>query len=163
MQRIPIVLQKLNELAEQGEKNTAIEIDLMLDYTRVLYADLLEWRKKAVVKMPIINEPTLAEMAAAFAKPQAAAHEIQNPIFVDKKPAEKRDIRNGIGINDKFLFMSELFGNNKEAYENALDEINEFDTYQQAFNWLQTQYYWEEAEETTQSFYNILNLFFSAR
>ena len=162
MQRVPIVLQKLQELSEQGEKNTAIEIDLMLDYTRVLYADLLEWRKKAVVKTPVLQEPTLAEMAEAIAKQPIAAKEITKILFEEKNPV-KKDIRNSIGINDKFLFMSELFANNKEAYENALDEINELENYQQAYNWLQTQYYWDEGEATTESFYNILTMFFSAR
>lgn len=168
MQRIPIVLEKLQELSDKGDKNTAIEIDLMLDYTRVLYADLLEWRKKAAVKIPVMQEPTLAEMAEAMAQPEPVQQPVQpkqptQPIFIENKVAAKTDIRNSIGINDKFLYMSELFANNKDAYENALDEINEFETYQQAYNWLQTQYYWDEAEETTQSFYNALSMFFSAK
>ena len=45
MQRIATLLQKLTELSTQG-KPTQIDIDLMLDYTRVIYADLLEERKK---------------------------------------------------------------------------------------------------------------------
>ena len=45
MQRIATLLQKLTELSTQG-KPSQIDIDLMLDYTRVIYADLLEERKK---------------------------------------------------------------------------------------------------------------------
>lgn len=171
MQRIPTLLQKLNELSEQGDKNTIIEVDLMLDYTRVLYADLLEWRKKAAIKIPVIHEPTLAEMAEAMKEPEPVeeatnlpqATQITTPVFIEKKTGTQKDIRNSIGINDKFLYMSELFNNDKNAYENALDEINELENYQQAYNWLQTQYYWDEGEETTQSFYNMLSIFFSER
>ena len=45
MQRISTLIQKLSELAEQEKKLGLIDIDLMLDYTRVMYADLLEVRK----------------------------------------------------------------------------------------------------------------------
>ena len=48
MQRMNTLVQKLSELAEKGEKNTIIDVDLMLDYTRVIYADLLEYRSRLV-------------------------------------------------------------------------------------------------------------------
>ena len=40
MQRIRTVLQKLTDLSQRNPDRTAIDIDLMLDYTRVIYADL---------------------------------------------------------------------------------------------------------------------------
>jgi hypothetical protein len=48
MQRIDTLLQKISELSSKGDKNTVIDIDLMLDYVRVVYADLLEWRGRMV-------------------------------------------------------------------------------------------------------------------
>jgi hypothetical protein len=45
MERIGLLLEKIKELNNAPTK-TVIELDLMLDYTRVMYADLLEWRSK---------------------------------------------------------------------------------------------------------------------
>lgn len=48
MQRINVLLNKLSDLSRKAEKIDLIEVDLMLDYTRVLYADLVELRNKKV-------------------------------------------------------------------------------------------------------------------
>ena len=66
MQRVLSLLQKLNDLASRPDA-TAIDLDLMLDYTRVVYADLLEKRAKlAAAPGFVLEEPTLAELAAAM-------------------------------------------------------------------------------------------------
>jgi len=36
------------------------------------------------------------------------------------------DLRNAIGINEKFLFINELFGGNLKQYQNAIEELNNF-------------------------------------
>lgn len=89
MQRIPTLLQKLTELSHHPEQRSVIEIDLMLDYTRVLYADLLDWRGKMAPPTPpppAAPEPTLAEMTAAMEQepevipqPEPAAAPPQTP------------------------------------------------------------------------------------
>ncbi len=150
MQRIPTLLHKLHELAANREKNTEIEIDLMLDYTRVLYADLLEWRKTLAFKIPVMNEPTLAEMADVLTEEQKELSK------------SEKDIRNNIGINDKFLFTADLFNNDAKEYEATLDEINNSDNYQQVYNWLQNRF--DQKENTTaELFYGVLSSFFSSR
>lgn len=58
MERVSLLLQKIKDL--QSRNAGILEIDLMLDYTRVLYADLLEWRQKAVFNQavsPIQGKP----------------------------------------------------------------------------------------------------------
>ena len=47
MQRVQTLLQKITELSTK-EQHDIIEIDLMMDYTRVLYADLMECRNRLV-------------------------------------------------------------------------------------------------------------------
>ncbi|HXS35655.1 MAG TPA: hypothetical protein VN721_03055 [Flavipsychrobacter sp.] len=191
MQRVQILLQKLTELSKQDEKNTAIDIDLMLDYTKVLYADLLEYRKK--LDFPIqslANEPTLSEVAQKMERENDEEpkemittvnkqlqveqdHSFQETVKaelpVDKAPLPstkhiKKNVRQTIGINDKYLLISELFSNNKAAYEEVLDEVNKLESYQQALNWLDTnihnQYGWNEDSEAVQLFYGILGNFF---
>jgi hypothetical protein len=79
-----------------------------------------------------------------------------------------KEIRMFIGINDKFQFIQELFGNNPEAYEEILDEINSFETKQDALFFLNnsgvtTLYGWEDENFTVMLFYNVLNQFFATK
>ncbi len=178
--RIPTLLQKISELASQPERRTAIDMDLMMDYTRVLYADLLEWRSKlaatqqtqplAAVKTPVIHdEPTLAELAEAMEKPVAKMSE--PPSTADRtmstvhnaKPAQD-DIRALIGINDKYQIILELFANDKAAYEEALDYINQSNSERRALDWLREQLWiTEERSEAAQAFFEIVARFFAGK
>ena len=61
--------------------------------------------------------------------------------------------------------VSELFGNNKEAYEEVLDELNSFESEQEAMNWLRTsvykEYNWGEEVEAVQYFFSLVGEFFT--
>lgn len=203
MQRIPTILKKVIELAEKGDSNTVIDIDLMLDYTRVVYADLLEWRgrkafvstlpvheaaeekheapaapapapqipmqeKKTEVAAPVAEEKQVISEPTPVITPQAAA-----PVQAVKKenaakPATPaHDIRQSIGINDKYLFMSELFGNNRDEYENAMDKINAFENYRDAENWFYNNISLVNGDDddngTLELFRGVLHLFFNTK
>ena len=79
-----------------------------------------------------------------------------------------KDIRTYIGINDKYNFISELFGNNPEAYDEILNEINLSENKAEALQFLEnsgitTLYQWKEDGFSEQIFYNVLNQFFASR
>lgn len=276
--RITALLQKIHELAGKPDEASAIDIDLMLDYTRVLYSDLLEWRKNA--EAPKMPEPAVAAaqdggtgtVAAGGMKPlhvaepreepaQLNGHEQETPKVVmplsspgspvvqqtsvqfaapeveeaepeEPKPAptpkeltleeylarqresdretddtderedeapiaaptrapqpvtttaaapppvpvarvgapavtplpapppSPRDIRTMIGINDKYQIMSELFGNDKAAYEQALDVINRAESEQAAFNWLRERLWvTEDHSDAAMIFFDVVRRF----
>jgi hypothetical protein len=181
--RIPTLLQKIGELAAQPERRTAIDVDLMLDYTRVLYADLLEWRSRlpavntATEAKPIVPEPTLEEFAKTQAREEIPAKD-EKPIVTEQpnlvasnvspgqaKSAspDKVDIRSMIGINDKYQIMSELFGNDRQAYEQALDFINRSQSEQMAMQWLREQLWiTEERSDAALSFFEIVGRYFKS-
>jgi hypothetical protein len=186
MQRIPTLLKKVIELAEKGDKNTVIDIDLMLDYTRVVYADLLEWRnrKSFVASLPVNEEaPAIQEEyddEGVAAPVQEEREEQKEPghvnannssktpvieFIVNEAPAKPAaDIRQSIGINDKYLFMSELFGNNKEEYERVLDKINTFSSYNEAEIWLTVNINpLNEENDTLEIFRGVLDVCFNAK
>ncbi len=50
------------------------------------------------------------------------------------------NIKSYIGVNQRFMFIRELFGNNAEAYNQALDELEQQNTYIEAFNYLRNQH-----------------------
>ncbi|MFA5973177.1 MAG: hypothetical protein WC780_12560 [Lentimicrobiaceae bacterium] len=60
------------------------------------------------------------------------------------------DLSTGIGLNDKFNFISELFGNNIELYEEAITRVNKAVHIDQAY-WILHKYQnsdWDHKQET---------------
>ena len=183
MQRIPTLLKKISELAERGDSNTAIDIDLMMDYTRVVYADLMEWRNRksfvSSLDLPATNstngvapiEEEYEREDIPVVKEQVKEEKQEEPSpkieFVVNAPVveHKADVRQSIGINDKYLFMSELFGNSRDKYEYALDKINTLGSYAEAEKWLKDNLDGaqnsDEENDTLQSFHSMLGLFYS--
>lgn len=297
MERVKNLLQRLQDLYHSKHQKSAIDIDLMLDYTRVMYADLLEWRKtfrdepptaeKAEKnEQPVTHEPkeanavaqntvncnaenksTVQEEAKAppaketvqqatppdktyvpvqhdepapkepvstddtativktepekesidilqrdatgisFEPPVMANAQMEakkevlveqpavNTVVVEETPAPppveipipankpaqeadakpavnlfsdlkvSKDIRTAIGINDKYLFLNELFNNHKSNYEETLDQLNRFATLEEAENWIKTKvataHKWDKDDSTVEGFYAILRKHFS--
>ncbi|MBS1772144.1 MAG: hypothetical protein JST82_04745 [Bacteroidetes bacterium] len=153
MQRIDVLLQKISNLSKLNDKATIIDIDLMLDYTRVMYADLLEMKSRMSFNESLVLNDTTE-------KPQIQVQ----PVITTPDTVTKKDIQNSIGINDKYQFISELFSNNKELYDNVIAELNTFDNYTQAYNWLHanvpTANSWEDENPVVQSFLSVLQQFY---
>jgi len=276
MERFKSLLQKLQEVYNGSQQKSAVDIDLMLDYTRVIYADLLEWRKEFTdplrppfpsgprepepqpVEKPVVaivekEDPVVAETpeAAPVAKNQAErveappllpepelvaepispvdvfpekeeiatlTHEhtgisyeppfhpekpvIVEDVLVEEAPAEpapvaeempapapveiplpefkpyepaklfdaiveRKDIRTAVGINDKYLFLNELFNNHKSDYEETLDMLNRLGSQEEATNWVRDKVAgprkWDREDPTVQGFYALIAKHFSAR
>lgn len=158
MRRIPVLIEKLQELAEQGKDITILDVDLMLDYTRVLYADLLEIRK--------VTPTTLSELPEAKQElPQAEQQEAIEAPNVKYANIPDADIRTYIGINDKYLFISELFADDKSAYDAAIKQLNSFTNADEAEKWvrdeLHAQYSWTDDNKTVTVFYELVRKCFS--
>lgn len=223
MERISLLLQKI-EAIQNSEELSVLDIDLMMDYTKQLYAELIEWRtnhtakntteaapiKNDVVieypKLEIIDEPTLEEMAQSFEATAAADETIDEeneetsppesieeaPIaapvspFIQNKVAPDHtaaidlvadsipqysfpkniqgDVRKFIGINEKFVFINELFSGNRDAYEEVLGELSQFSNTEDAIKWLKQTvmppYGWTEDDFNVQDFFRILEIYY---
>ncbi len=266
-QRILDLTQRIQILLADKSKRSAIDIDLMLDYTRVLYADLLEMKKNTPVsfattqltstieKQEVVSviekaQPTIvanseistidntnatnekintqetaqnddavlelqtattpipmvekvldqhadnthqviAEIendpssAIAFEPPspptkieeiiddtlsESTAEPPAKEPFVmhtfTKSTTVQHDVRNAIGINDKYQFLNELFNNHKSEYENALDEINKLNSLEDGIAWVKSKAsmssIWDEESLVVQSFLVVLKKHFLA-
>lgn len=207
MQRITELLRKIEDLAQRGQ--SPLEIDLMMDYTRSLYAELIELQKNhshitapvpAAIPLQITETPAASDetvqdipleinMPQEYPKSQIAAElnnaattnetaanhneatpsqpQIQENKTIRLETRSNADIRKEIGINDKYLFISELFGNVKEAYDKVLSEINGIASYDDAVDYLDENVHekhrWEDDNDTVQSFYSAVNRFFSSK
>lgn len=171
MHRISALTEKLTELAMLGDKATIIDIDLMLDYTRVIYADLLEQRGKALFNTSIqgsASRTNLQEQKLPTVEPTSVETETPTqPQFLPTSPTQETEIRKAIGINDKYLFISELFGNDRSSYEDAINTLNSMHSAQEAQTWisnnLHRQNNWDKENDVVISFYDVVNNFFASR
>lgn len=70
------------------------------------------------------------------------------------------DIKQGITLNDKLLFVKELFNGYNLAYAEAVEILNRFSTFDEASKFLNTNYVtknnWAGKPETTEKFYALL-------
>lgn len=133
--------------------------------------DLLKEREKDFVptvrkiefkQEPIQSQETKKE--SIFDKAASLYDKIAKP--ADKTiagQAVKQPISNikaSIGINEKFILLKDLFKNNTDEYNDALEKLNNFDTYSDAedfFQELKAKYNWDAEGKSFQSLAELLN------
>ena len=66
------------------------------------------------------------------------------------------DLKSSIAINQKFLFMNDLFAGEHDDFHLAIDKLNNFSSYNEANNYmnseLATNYNWDNDNDSVQSF-----------
>jgi hypothetical protein len=76
----------------------------------------------------------------------APKHILSN--HLQSKPIQS--IEHAIGINEKFLFIRELFNNNADEFNNTIQLLDKSDNYDQAYSYLFKKYTWDLESETTE-------------
>ena len=76
-----------------------------------------------------------------------------------------RDLRKAIGVNDRFLFINELFRGDEVAYERSIKTINSFSIFAEAEYWIQRELKvkngWNNSDEMVMQFYQLVKRRFS--
>lgn len=76
-----------------------------------------------------------------------------------------KDLRKAIGINDKFVFLNELFNGDEAMYERSIKTINNFHVLQEAEYWinreLKLRLGWNDTKDAVQHFYQLVRRRFS--
>ena len=71
-----------------------------------------------------------------------------------------RDLKKAIGINDRFLYINELFRGDENMYERSIKTINSFSILPEAEYWIQrelkTKIGWSESNETVKQFIQLV-------
>jgi hypothetical protein len=181
MERIEVLASKIKALS-QTEDLHPIDVELMIDFTKMLYGELLELKSNMnfgerstsgslPANLTVIVENNLGDISQPIdlnandtTETEEIITESHEPSFV-KVPYE--DIRKSIGFNDRYQFITELFSNNKDAYERVMDKISTCHTPQDAFDWLEEEivpvFEWHEEDEAVQYFYTTVNDYFIGR
>jgi hypothetical protein len=76
-----------------------------------------------------------------------------------------RDLKKGIGINDRYVFVSELFRGDEAMYERSIKTINGFRILAEAEYWMERELKvklgWDDGKTITQHFYQLVKRRFS--
>ncbi len=76
-----------------------------------------------------------------------------------------RDLKKAIGVNDRYLFVNELFRGDENMYERSLKTINGFNIYPEAQYWIQRELKvklsWPDNSETVKLFDQLIKRRFS--
>ena len=82
------------------------------------------------------------------------------------KEAPVRDLRKAIGINDRFVFINDLFRGDEAMYERSIKTINSFNIYPEAEYWmnreLKIKLGWDDSRDIVKLFYQLVKRRFSA-
>lgn len=76
-----------------------------------------------------------------------------------------RELKSAISINDRYLYINQLFRGDATAYERSIHTINKFSTLKESLEWiertLRLTYFWDENDKTVKQFYNVVKRRFS--
>jgi hypothetical protein len=76
-----------------------------------------------------------------------------------------RDLKKAIGVNDRFVFISQLFRGDEAMYERSLKTINSFRILPEAEYWMERELKvklgWDETRDATKQFYQLVRRRFS--
>ncbi len=81
------------------------------------------------------------------------------------KDSPVKDLRKAIGVNDKFLFINELFRGDEPMYDRSIKTINSFQIFAEAEYWitreLKVKLGWDDKSETVKHFDQVVRRRFS--
>lgn len=97
------------------------------------------------------NKPSLHEKIGSSKSDNSIIQKLQNSPITD--------LVKSIGINDKFLFIKELFNNNGEDYNEAIQLLNNFSSLPHAFDYLEVlsqKHHWDETSSASLKLYDLI-------
>jgi len=124
---------------------------------------------------PLTEIPTLSHQlqetvadAKSFAQPESLndkLKQVKTELFEVLKETPIKDLRKAIGINDRFVFIDDLFRGDEAMYERSIKTINSFNIYPEAEYWiireLKIKLGWDNENKAVQHFDQLVKRRFS--
>lgn len=66
------------------------------------------------------------------------------------------NIKSAIGIGDRFLYIRELFNNDKDLFEQVVNHLNNLKNYDEALEYINSKFNWNFSDENVASFLTIV-------
>lgn len=160
METVQALVEKLNEqMAQKVDKAAMRHTALQLLSALEDESSIFSRGQNITVIMPFTQEK-IEELDFKPAIPEKNVEIIEK---ISQDPI--KDLRAAIGINDKFLFIENLFRGDEKKFEESIKIINQFHIYQEAQFWIKQQlrltYQWEDDNPTVIAFDQLVKRRFS--
>lgn len=153
---------------EEIKRNAAAKNNMSVHYKPLVLPD----EELEIPEIPtLLHQPIptkeLNEVIAAADAPSVNDKLKQSTVELADQLAEPpvKDLRKAIGINDKYLYINELFRGDETMYERSIKTINSFTILPEAEYWIQRELKvklgWSEANQTVKQFNQLIKRRFS--
>ena len=160
---------------EALEHKVSIPAEIVEKKNGVSYTEVKIEQQNSWIGDPLREIPTLAhqEVVKELNEIMASSHSSLNDKLKEEvveighllTDSPVRDLKRAIGINDRFVFISELFRGDEVMYERSIKTINSFRIYPEAQYWIERELKvklgWDESKECTRHFYQLVKRRFS--
>lgn len=133
------------------------EIEILIQKTELIIKELYLLKKSTTEKQHISPILDINSDKSSVSEPITS---YQNKPNTEIKENNNKDFREYIGINDKFIFIRELFGGNAKTYADTIEQINNTKCIEEATNIISKED-WNKEDESTKLFIELLNRKFS--
>ncbi|MEN9548236.1 MAG: hypothetical protein RIR12_827 [Bacteroidota bacterium] len=153
---------KSSNLTDSTSKTLEKEV-FVLQEEELAVSSIPEWsnRSEQPLRDTTSSQPTstkeindLQEQVQNSLNDKLKQHQTELAEVLNEQPV--KDLRKAIGINDRFLFIHELFHGDENMYERCIKTINHFTIYPETEYWINTELKkklgWDDANETVQHF-----------
>lgn len=155
----PLSHQELEVLEEKTQLKVQPEADLEMIAEESSESEIFEDDSAELESEPKVEQQTLTVNQIL------AAQASQNTVSSQFNQRQVKDLKSLINLNDKLLFVRDLFNGYSLAYSEAIEILNRFDSFESADNFLKQNYSsknnWAEKQSVADKFYEILNKRFS--
>lgn len=131
-----------------------------------------DWLQNLMQEIPTLAHQTeIRELNEVMGNRQSASMNDklkQNAVEVAEvlKREPVRDLKKAIGINDRFVFVNELFRGDEVMYERSIKTINAFHVLQEAEFWIERELKlklgWDDSKEAVRHFIQLVRRRFSS-
>lgn len=157
-----IVEENINdEVIQKAEKN---------GHTATKHQDQSGWLFDPMTEIPTLaHQTTVKELNDMMGSQESSLNDKlkESVVEVGHRLTDFpiRDLKKAIGVNDRFVFISELFRGDEVMYERSIKTINGFRIFPEAEYWIERELKvklgWEENRPATQHFYQLVKRRFS--
>ena len=124
-------------------------------------AQLFETDKPEVKVAPLKESKPKETVAAPPVTEATSPHPDEPPVFIPKeKTPEPIDITAAFSINDRFLFLRELFNGDKQKFDDTISQLQVMHNIDEVGDHLASELEWDMSDEIVKEFLRLVELGF---
>jgi len=161
--------KEIEEELEEIKRNAEAKNQMGVNAKPVLFFDPVEDVPTLThqTPLPVINNKNIND-ASSSQKPESLNDKLKQSKFelsdmLTDTPV--KDLKKAIGVNDRFLFINELFRGDEAMYERSIKTINNFSIFPEAQYWIERELKlkigWKDADPVVRQFDQLVKRRFS--